>query len=92
MNKFATAQQTSTAKLPTFFQKFLKIVHALRGNETKVTWRRAFIVNLFTLESEKESKNNERTLFRDCPRILDLSVNPEAKNATYMWFSGLFQF
>ena len=29
----------------------------------------------FALESEKESKIDERTLFRDYSRILDLAVN-----------------
>ena len=50
-------------------------MHALRVNETKVTSRNAFIVNLFALESEKE-KNEERTFFQDCLQILDLSFNP----------------
>ena len=43
---------------------------------TKVTLRKAFIDNHFALESEKESKNGVTTLFPDCPRIVDLSVNP----------------
>ena len=33
---FAAVQQTSTAKLPAFFQKFLKIVRALMVNEMKI--------------------------------------------------------
>ena len=45
-------------------------------NEIKVTSTNIFIDNLFALESEKESKNDERTLFWDYPRIFDLSVNP----------------
>ena len=45
-------------------------------NEAKLTSRNAFIDKLFELESEKGSKDDERTLFRDCPQILDLSVNP----------------
>ena len=57
---------------------FFKTLRALRINETKVTSKNAFIDNLFALESEKESKNDERTLFPDCPRILDLSVSPES--------------
>ena len=36
---------------------------ALRVNETKVTSKNVFIVNLFALKSEKEPKNKERTLF-----------------------------
>ena len=51
-------------------------MRALRVNETKVTLRNAFIDNIFALESEKESKNDERNLFGDYPQILDLAVNP----------------
>ena len=47
-------KQTSTAKLPPFFQKILKTVRDLRDNETKLTWRKTFTVNLFVLENEKE--------------------------------------
>ena len=32
-------------------------------NEIKVTVRNPFIDNLLTLESEKDSKNDEKTLF-----------------------------
>ena len=49
---------------------------ALKVNETKVDSSNAFIIILFALESEKESKNDEGTLFWDCPRSLDLSLNP----------------
>ena len=38
-------------------------MRALRANETKVALKNAFIVNLFSLDSEKESKNDEKTLF-----------------------------
>ena len=69
-------QQTSTVKLNAFFFKILKTARALRVNETKATSRNAFIGNRFALESKKESKNEERTIFRDCPQILQLSVNP----------------
>ena len=63
MYQFAAVQQTSATKLAVFLKKMLKIVCALRVNETKVTLRNAFIDNLFALESQKEPKNNERTLF-----------------------------
>ena len=48
----AAAQQTSTAKLHAFF--FQKTVPALRVNETKLTSRNAFLVNLVALGSKKE--------------------------------------
>ena len=63
MYHFAAVQQTSKAKSATLFQKFLKIVRILRVNKTKVTWRNTFAENRFELESEKESKNDERNLF-----------------------------
>ena len=62
----------------------------LRVNETKVTPRKAFLDNAYELESEKESKKEERTIFRDWLLILDLSANPWASNATFTSFSGLF--
>ena len=51
--------------------------------------RETLLVNLFALGSERESKYDERTPFWNCPRSLDLSLNPQA---TYMRFSGQFQF
>ena len=50
-------------------------MHTRRVNKTKVTLRNAFIVNLLPLGSEKELKNDKRTLFRECPWSLDLSLN-----------------
>ena len=50
------AQQTSKAKLSKFAHSFSKAGRALSVNERKLTLRNAFIVNLFGLESEKESK------------------------------------
>ena len=47
------------------------LVCALKVNETKITSINAFIDNLFALESQKESKNDEKTVFRDFPKILD---------------------
>ena len=49
---------------------------ALRVNEANLTSTNAFIVNLFALESKKESNNDKRTLLWDCPQSLDLSLNP----------------
>ena len=40
-------------------------MRALRVNKTKVTSRNTFIDNLFALERERESKNDEKSLFRD---------------------------
>ena len=39
-----------------FYKSFLKIVPALRVNETKAISRNTIINNLFPLKSEKESK------------------------------------
>ena len=40
--------------LPVLLQKFLKIVHTLRFNETKVPWSKDFIDDGFDLSSGKE--------------------------------------
>ena len=38
-------------------------MHTLKVNETKVNLRNSFIEKLFALESDVESKNDERNLF-----------------------------
>ena len=45
------------------FSKNQHSVRSLRVNETKLTLRNAFILDLFALGGEKESKYNERTPF-----------------------------
>ena len=51
-------------------------MRALRINETKVAPKNTFTDNLFTLESDKELKKDEKILIRDCPGTADLTVNP----------------
>ena len=51
-------------------------MQSLRVNETKLTLSNAFILDLFALGGEKESKYNEKTPFWDSLQKLDLSVNP----------------
>ena len=67
--------QTATTMLPAFFQKFLKTLHTLTVNETKLTSRNAIIFNLFALEKEKESKQDGRTLNYSSTRSPDLPLN-----------------
>ena len=61
---FAAVHQTGTAKLAPIFQTFKKTLSALSVNEINVTSRKAFIDHLFALENEKESKYDQRTLWR----------------------------
>ena len=63
MYQFTAAQKISTAKLALFFQKFKKAVGPVMVNGTKVTLKKIFIDNLFTLQSDKKLKNDESTLF-----------------------------
>ena len=63
MYYFVAVQDTSTTKLPAFFEKILKTVRAQKINETKLTLKNVFIDNVFTVKSEKESRNGKRTLF-----------------------------
>ena len=92
MYQFAAGQQTSTVKLTAFFKIFLKIVRVLRVNETKLPSRNVFIVHFFALESEKPSRNDERTLFWNSSRTLDLSLNPQPPNDAISQYPGLLQF
>ena len=68
--------QTSTGNVALYFQNFLKTVHALRINETNFILRNIFIDNVFALESENESRNDEESLFLDYLWIPYLAVNP----------------
>ena len=90
MYLFAAVQQTSAAELPAFLQRFLKTVRASRVNETKLISINAFIGNLFALGTEEVSKNDIRNFFGGFSKILNLSVNLQTPNTTYIWFSGLF--
>ena len=58
-----------------FFKIYIKKVLAVRVNEIKVTLRNVFINTFFALESEKEWKTDERTIFLDYLRILYQAVN-----------------
>ena len=49
-------------KLPSFFQKN-ETVQSLKVNETEVTFRNVFILDLLALGDKKESKHNETTPF-----------------------------
>ena len=72
---FAALQQTSAAKSAAFYKIFYKIVRVLRVNETKPPCRNAFLVDSFALESQKGSRNEERTVFWDSSWSLGLSLN-----------------
>ena len=63
MYEFDAAQQTSTAKLPPFFQRFQTEVHPLKVNETKITSENAFNGYHFGTEGNHESSNNEKAFF-----------------------------
>ena len=76
-------------KLPVFFSKCLKYnarSKTLMVNEAKRTPKTDFIVNTFALESEKELKYVERTLFCGSSQSLDLSLNPSGPKNAYMYF------
>ena len=66
------AQQTSTAILPTLFQRLL----TLRVNETKITSENAFNGDHFKTEGNQESGHNKNTLFWVYFQIFDPCFNP----------------
>ena len=92
MYQFAATPQTSTATLPSLFQKIKNTVLSLRVNETKLTLRNAFNLDLFALRGKKDSKYDKRTLFLGSLQKPDLSVNPQPPKHAYTRFSGHFQF
>ena len=67
-------EQTSTAKLPGFFQIFQSTLHIPRFNKTKRASGNAFIVNRLALGGKKESKYVERTLLWSSMWSVDLSL------------------
>ena len=71
-----TVQQTSTAILPTLFQRSRTKVHTLRVNETKITSENAFNGDHFKTEGNQESGHNKNTLFRVYFQIFDPCFNP----------------
>ena len=58
--------------------------------ETKLTSRNAFILDLFAVGKEKESKYDERTLVWGSLQKLVVSVNPQPPKDAYTHFFGLF--
>ena len=56
-------QQTSTAKLMAFFQRFQIHVWAQRVNETKITSENTFNGNHFRTKCNHESSNKEKPYF-----------------------------
>ena len=74
------------------FQPFFGLRVTERVDETKPPSRNAFLVNLFAGESQKEFRNDERTLFWDSSRSADLSLNPWPPNDAIWPFPGLLSF
>ena len=66
MYQFAAVQQTSTAKLHAFFQRFKTEVGALKVNETKITTENAFNRGHFGTEDNNESKTMNQITTKNC--------------------------
>ena len=55
-----------------------------RDDRTKVLSRNAIIGKVFELESEKESKYDNKNILKDFLQILEVSVSLYTTNTTYM--------
>ena len=64
MYQFATAQQTSTVKIPKFFLSFQTEERVLRVNKSEITGQNAFNGDLFEIEDNHESSKDEKTWFQ----------------------------
>ena len=62
-NSFSATQQTITAKLPTFHQRFPREVWALTINETKITAKNSFNRDNFETTGNHESSNKKKPCF-----------------------------
>ena len=56
---YFVAQQTSSAKLPAFFQRFWTKVQAVKVNEANVTTEKIFSRDNFETENNYESNDDE---------------------------------
>ena len=65
-------------------------MRTLKVNETKVTSPNAFIDNIFALESEKESKKEERILYLDHTGLLTLLLTVGMRRPHICGFLGCF--
>ena len=63
MNLFAAAQQTSTARLLAFYQRFQTEEPTLRVNGAKITIENAFNGDLFRDQANHEYIKNKKTFF-----------------------------
>ena len=54
---------------------------SLKVNKSKFAPGNLFVVKYFDMENEKESENEESTIFGDRPQIIDLSVNETKINS-----------
>ena len=63
MNLFAAAEQTSTAKLPAFYQRFQTEEATLWVKGAKITIENVFNGDLFRNEANHEYIKNEETFF-----------------------------
>ena len=69
-------QQTSTAKLPAFFQSFQTEERVLSVNKTKSTGKNAFNGDHLGPEGNHESANEEKSFFRVFLQICNPCFNP----------------
>ena len=92
MYQFAAAQQTSTAKLRSFFQKFQTEERRLRFNKSKITGENSFNGDHFVTEGKYDLNNDERTLFWIFSQICGPRFNRQTAKYVYLRFSYIVWF
>ena len=92
MYQFAAAEQTSTEKLQSFFQRFQTEECVLRVNKSQITGENTFNGNHFGTECNHESNDDEKTLFRVFWQISDPWFNPQTAKYVYLRFSNIVWF
>ena len=63
MYQFDAAQQTITAKLPAFFQRFQTEKQVVKVNKSKITGENTFDGDHFATVANYDSNNGEENLF-----------------------------
>ena len=88
----ATAQQTSTLKLPAFLLRFQTEEYVLRVNKSKITGENTFNGNNFEIQGSHGSSKDKKTLCWIFFMIFDNCFNLGTVKYVYIRFSSIVRF
>ena len=89
---YATAQQTSTVKLSTFFSRFESEERVLRANKSKITCKKTFDGDDLGTEGNHGLSKHKKSLFGVFSQIYDYCFNTHTPKQIYLCFSTIVCF